>query len=196
MSSPKQQLTGTESKLSLGGQLSYSQRYLACKYLSIYLSIYLSLYLSVYLSVCLSVCLSVYLKDTNTNLPCFFSVNKDLEQRQSISKLEVYCLQQLGRRPTHLSRRVSSVEQLTMACGLMDSPMDSKYQSSISVLLSNPQWNTRWAFERKLDIFTCDNDMSSSHVKISPLLWLHNKSRLSHQKTTKVKWFGISLVFI
>ena len=28
------------------------------------------------------------------------------------------------------------------------------------------------------------------HVKISPLLWLHNKSRLSHQKTMKVKWFG------
>ena len=34
------------------------------------------------------------------------------------------------------------------------------------------------------------------HVKISPLLWLHNKSRLSHQKTVKVKWFGGSLVFI
>ena len=32
--------------------------------------------------------------------------------------------------------------------------------------------------------------MLSSHVKISPLLWLHNKSRLSHQKTIKVKWFG------
>ena len=36
----------------------------------------------------------------------------------------------------------------------------------------------------------------SSHVKILPLLWLHDKSRLSHQKTIKVKWFGISLVFI
>ena len=36
----------------------------------------------------------------------------------------------------------------------------------------------------------------SSHVKISPLLWLHNQSRLSHQKTIKVKWFGSSLVFI
>ena len=35
--------------------------------------------------------------------------------------------------------------------------------------------------------------MLSSHVKISPLLWLHNKSRLSHQKSIKVKWFGISL---
>ena len=35
-----------------------------------------------------------------------------------------------------------------------------------------------------------------SHVKISPLLWLHNKWRLSHQKTMKVNWFGISLVFI
>ena len=35
----------------------------------------------------------------------------------------------------------------------------------------------------------------SSHVKISPLLWLDNKSRLSHQNTIKVKWFGSSLVF-
>ena len=42
---------------------------------------------------------------------------------------------------------------------------------------------------------SCKNSISS-HVKISPLLWLHNKSRLSHQKTIKVKWFGISLVFI
>ena len=32
--------------------------------------------------------------------------------------------------------------------------------------------------------------------EISPLLWLHNKSRLSQQKTIKVKFFGISLVFI
>ena len=43
---------------------------------------------------------------------------------------------------------------------------------------------------------TCENNMLSSHVKISPLLRLHNKSRLSHQKTIKVKWFGISLVSI
>ena len=42
---------------------------------------------------------------------------------------------------------------------------------------------------------SCKN-LISSHVKISPLLWLHNKSHLSHQKTIKVKWFGISLVFI
>ena len=39
-------------------------------------------------------------------------------------------------------------------------------------------------------------NLMSSHVKILPLLWLHDKSRLSHQKTIKVKWFGISLVFI
>ena len=39
-------------------------------------------------------------------------------------------------------------------------------------------------------------NMLSSHVKISPLLWLHNKTRLSHQKAIKVKWFGSSLVFI
>ena len=39
-------------------------------------------------------------------------------------------------------------------------------------------------------------NLISSHVKISPLLWLHNKSRLSHQKTMKVKSFGSSMVFI
>ena len=63
-------------------------------------------------------------------------------------------------------------------------------------LLYKHQWNTRWAFARKLGIFTCENNMLSSHVKISPLLWLHNKSRLSHQKTVKVKWFGSSLVYM
>ena len=64
------------------------------------------------------------------------------------------------------------------------------------ILLYKHQWNTRWAFARKLDIFRRENNMLSSHVKISPLLWLHNKSRLSHQKTIKVKYFGSSLVFI
>ena len=41
---------------------------------------------------------------------------------------------------------------------------------------------------------SCKN-LISSHVKISPLLWLHHKSRFSHRKTIKMKWFGISLVF-
>ena len=35
----------------------------------------------------------------------------------------------------------------------------------------------------------------SSRVKIL-LLWLHNKSRLSHQKAIAVKWFGSSLVSV
>ena len=39
-------------------------------------------------------------------------------------------------------------------------------------------------------------NLVSSHVKISPLLWLHNKSRLSHQKAIKVKWFGSSLAMV
>ena len=39
-------------------------------------------------------------------------------------------------------------------------------------------------------------NLISSHVKIFLLLWLQNKLRLSHQETVKVKWFGISLVFI
>ena len=44
--------------------------------------------------------------------------------------------------------------------------------------------------------FTCENNKLSSHVKRSPLLWLHDKSSLSKQKNIKVKWFGISLMFI
>ena len=42
---------------------------------------------------------------------------------------------------------------------------------------------------------SCKN-LISSHLKISLLLWLNNKSHLSHQETIKVIWFGISLVFI
>ena len=49
---------------------------------------------------------------------------------------------------------------------------------------------------RKHDIFTGENNKLFSHVKISPFIWLHNKSRLSEEKTVSVKWFGISLVFI
>ena len=47
----------------------------------------------------------------------------------------------------------------------------------------------------KHDIFTPENYMLFSHVERSPLLWLHVKSHLS-QKSTKVKWFGMPLVFI
>ena len=65
----------------------------------------------------------------------------------------------------------------------------SKYQTCSAMsynkihLLYKHQWNTRWAFAWKLDIFTCENNMLSSHVKISPLPWFHNKSCLSHQKS-------------
>ena len=47
------------------------------------------------------------------------------------------------------------------------------------------------------DIFTHGNNMLSSHVKRSPLLWLHNKLCLWQQKNIViVKWFGISLLII
>ena len=57
------------------------------------------------------------------------------------------------------------------------------------------QWNTRWAFTQKLDIFTCENNILSSHVKISLLLWLHNKSCLSHQKNylSEMVWYFIGV---
>lgn len=47
----------------------------------------------------------------------------------------------------------------------------------------------------KNDIFTPENYMLFSHVERSLLLWLHVKSHLL-QKSTKVKWFGMPLVFI
>ena len=55
---------------------------------------------------------------------------------------------------------------------------------------------TRCAFAQKHDIFARENNMLSLHVKRSPLLWLHNKLCLSQEKAIKMKWFGISLVFI
>ena len=39
-------------------------------------------------------------------------------------------------------------------------------------------------------------NLISSPAKISPLLWLLNRSGLSHQKNYEVKSFGSSLVFI
>ena len=41
-------------------------------------------------------------------------------------------------------------------------------------LLYKHQWNTKWAFPRKLHIFTREDNMLSSHVKRSLSLWLHN----------------------
>ena len=39
-----------------------------------------------------------------------------------------------------------------------------------NILLYEHQWNTRWAFARKLDIFTFESYMLSSHVKITRYL--------------------------
>ena len=33
------------------------------------------------------------------------------------------------------------------------------------LLLHKHQWNTRWAFAQKLDIFTCENNMLSSQCE-------------------------------
>ena len=61
------------------------------------------------------------------------------------------------------------------------------------ILLYKRQWNPRWAFARKLDIFRCENNMLSSHVKISLLLWLHNKPHLSD---LKMLWYFIGVYII
>ena len=54
--------------------------------------------------------------------------------------------------------------------------------------------NTRWAFTQKHDIFTYENNMLSSR-EISLLLWLHNRSHLSQQKSEMV-WYFIGVYVI
>ena len=81
---------------------------------------------------------------------------------------------------------------MTTSCNnhLSSATMHNHFLCCRWFILYKHQWNTRWAFARKLDIFTCENTMLSSHVKISSLLyWLHNKSRPSHQKL--LKWNGL-----
>ena len=81
---------------------------------------------------------------------------------------------------------------MTTSCNnhLSSATMHNHFLCCRWFILYKHQWNTRWAFARKLDIFTCENTMLSLHVKISPLLyWLHNKSRPSHQKL--LKWNGL-----
>ena len=60
------------------------------------------------------------------------------------------------------------------------------------------QWNTRWAFPQKHDIFTCENDMLFSHVKRSLLLWLHNTLHPSQQKKklSKMVWYFTGVYII
>ena len=81
---------------------------------------------------------------------------------------------------------------MTTSCNnhLSSATMHNHFLCCRWFILYKHQWNTRWAFARKLDIFTCENTMLSLHVKISPLLyWLHNKSPPSHQKL--LKWNGL-----
>ena len=44
-------------------------------------------------------------------------------------------------------------------------PSRFETRNQLKNLLYKHQWNTRWAFTRKLDILTCENKMLSSHVK-------------------------------
>ena len=44
-------------------------------------------------------------------------------------------------------------------------PPRSETRNQLKNLLYKHKWNTRWAFPRKLDILTCENNMLYSHVK-------------------------------
>ena len=63
-----------------------------------------------------------------------------------------------------------------------------------SLLLYKLQWNIKLAFARILHIFTREDNMLSSHVKRSPSLWLHNKSRLwGNYNFYDYKWTSFNL---
>ena len=55
-------------------------------------------------------------------------------------------------------------------------------------LLYKHQWNTKWAFMQRLHIFTCEDNMLSSHMKRSPSLWLHHKLHLWKQADLVFHW--------
>ena len=70
-----------------------------------------------------------------------------------------------------------------MVCNFHNHPSIPSWRFIFNyLLLYKHQWNTKSSFSRKLDIFTRENNMLSSHVKTSSLLWLHNKPYLSDQK--------------
>ena len=52
--------------------------------------------------------------------------------------------------------------------------------------------------ENMIIIFTRENNMLSSHVKRSTLLWLHNKSRLSNmfEAKSEMVWYFIGVYII
>ena len=56
------------------------------------------------------------------------------------------------------------------------------------ILFFKHQWNTKWAFPRKLHIFIREDNMLSSHVKKSSSSWLHNKSHLWKQTDLVFHW--------
>ena len=60
------------------------------------------------------------------------------------------------------------------------------------------QWNSKWAFARKHDIFTRENNMLFSHVKMSPLRWLHNKFAPFAEKNCFIEmvWYFIGVYII
>jgi len=78
------------------------------------------------------------------------------------------------------------MKQLTRWFYICSSKHDSFHEYII--LLYEHQWNTKWAFPRKLHIFTHEDNMLSSHVKRSLSLWLHNKSRLWKQVDLVFQW--------
>ena len=97
----------------------------------------------------------------------------------------------MGRTPQQL---------LWTICNLIISALFLEYSVGISAaaILNNSQHNITVYYinTNEMPGELSRKKLISSHVKILPLLWLHNRSRLSHQKTIKVKWFGILLVFI
>ena len=75
---------------------------------------------------------------------------------------------------------ISTVIAIIFVLSILSCHLTRPEDTHFSVFYKH-QWNTKWAFPRKLNIFTREDNMLSSHVKRSPSLWLHNKLRLWKQ---------------
>ena len=66
-------------------------------------------------------------------------------------------------------------ESLNLSKNSISAKTQKKLTNAYYILLYKHQWNTKWPFARKHDIFTREDNMLFSHVKRSLFLWLQIK---------------------
>ena len=71
---------------------------------------------------------------------------------------------------------------------------DPADQFFIGTLRENKKYRSRIITPMKYQVSFRAKNVISSHVKILPLLWLHNKSRFSHQNyLSEMVWYSIGV---